>query len=119
VRYVALALTVYGKAPEVNNEIRPVVKLADGTWLVGDLADAYTFDYHETDFYFATVHWLKLDIQTLTTKGTLLDAVDLSKVDEVGFVDLTPGSGHGLGGFSDVGWIEVYGKPVKRGTSTN
>jgi hypothetical protein len=159
-----LALTVYGKAPEVNNEggvphvwtglcapacaitlkhkqnmvdlsgkarmkwlaktsgfheIRPLVKLADGTWLVGDVADAYTFDYHESDFYFATVHWLKLDIQTLTTKGTLLDTVDLSKVDEVGFVDLTPGSGHGLGGFSDVGWIEVYGKPVQRAASTN
>lgn len=159
-----LDVTVYGKAPEVNNEggvphvwtglcspacaitlkhkvnmvdltgkarmkwlaktsgfheIRPVVKLADGTWLVGDVADAYTFDYRESDFYFATVHWLKLDIQTLTTKGTLLDAVDLSKVDEVGFVDLTPGSGHGLGGFSDMGWIEVYGKPVVRAASTN
>ena len=159
-----LELTVYGKAPEVNNEggvphvwtglcapacaltlkrkdalvdltgkarikwlaktsgfheIRPVVKLADGTWLVGDFADAYTFDYHESDFYVATVHWLKLDIQTLTTKGTLLDSVDLSKVEEVGFADLTPGSGHGLGGFSDMGWIEVYGTPVKRSASTN
>ena len=154
-----LEMTVYGKAPEVNNEgnvphvwtglcapacaitlkhrqnmvdltgkarmkwfaktsgfheIRPVVKLADGTWLVGSFADAYTFDYHESEFHFAEVRWLKLDIQTLTTKGTLLDTVDLSKVDEVGFVDLTPGSGHGLGGFSDVGWIEVYGKPVSR-----
>jgi hypothetical protein len=79
-------------------------------------ADAYTFDYHESDFYFGELRWLKLDIQTLTTKGTLLDKVDLTRVDEVGFVDLTPGSGHGLGGFSDVGWIEVYGKPVKRGS---
>jgi hypothetical protein len=157
-----LELTVYGKAPEVNNEgnvphvwtglcapacaitlkhrqnlvdltgkarmkwfaktsgfheIRPLVKLADGSWLVGSFADAYTFDYHETEFHFAEVRWLKLDIQTLTTKGTLLDTVDLSKVDEVGFVDLTPGSGHGLGGFSDVGWIEVYGKPVTRGAA--
>jgi catechol 2,3-dioxygenase-like lactoylglutathione lyase family enzyme len=40
--------------------------------------------------------------------------VDLSKVDAVGFADLTPGSGHGTGGYSDVAWIEVYGKPVKR-----
>ena len=39
---------------------------------------------------------------------------DLSKVDEVGFVDFTPGSGHGNGGFSDVGWIEVQGKPLPR-----
>jgi hypothetical protein len=25
-----------------------------------------------------------------------------------------PGSGHGDGGYSDQGWIEVYGKPVPR-----
>src|SRR5215471_21149130 len=52
-----------------------------------------------------------------SSASTLLNRVsqtDLSKVDEIGFVDLTPGSGHGLGGFSDVGWIEVYGKPIKR-----
>ena len=96
------------------HEIRPIVKLADGTWLVGDHADAYTFDFHESEFYLAEVRWLKLDIQKVQTKGTLLDKVDLTKVDEIGFVDLTPGSGHGQGGYSDVGWIEVYGKPVKR-----
>ena len=55
-----------------------------------------------------------LDAETLTTKGQLLATMDLSKVDEVGFVDLTPGSGHGFGGFSNVGWIEVYGKAVAR-----
>ena len=50
-------------------------------------------------------------------QGDLLDKVDLSKVDAVGFADLTPGSGHGTGGYSDVAWIEVYGKPVKRDTA--
>ena len=39
---------------------------------------------------------------------------DLSRVDEVGFVDFTPGSGHGNGGFADVAWIEVQGMPVPR-----
>ena len=96
------------------HEIRPVVKLADGTWLVGNFADASLFDYHEVDFYFADVRWMRLDLDSLTTKGGLLDKVDLSKVDEIGFVDLTPGSGHGLGGYSDMGWMEVYGKPVAR-----
>ena len=96
------------------HQIRPLVKLADGNWLVGDFADSYTFDYHEVEFHFADVRWMALDIATLTTKGTLLDKVDLSKVDEIGFVDLTPGSGHGLGGFSDVGWMEVYGRPIAR-----
>ena len=96
------------------HQIRPVVKLADGTWLVGDFADSYTFDYHEVEFHFADVRWMKLDIDSLTTKGGLLDKADLSKVDEIGFVDLTPGSGHGLGGYSDMAWMEVYGKPVAR-----
>ena len=31
-----------------------------------------------------------------------------------GFADLMPGSGHGAGGYVNVGRIEVYGKPVKR-----
>jgi hypothetical protein len=39
---------------------------------------------------------------------------NLSKVDEVGFADLMPGSGHGSGGYANIGRIEVYGKPVKR-----
>jgi hypothetical protein len=96
------------------HQIRPTVKLADGTWLVGDFADASLFDYHEVDFYLADVRWMRLDVDSLTTKGGLLDKVDLSKVDEIGFVDLTPGSGHGLGGYSDMGWVEVYGKSVAR-----
>ena len=96
------------------HEVRPVLKLADGTLLVGDHVDANTFDYRESEFYLAEVHWLKFDGPTVQTKGNLLDKVDLSKVDAVGFADLSPGSGHGTGGYSDVAWIEVYGKPVMR-----
>jgi hypothetical protein len=96
------------------HEVRPVLKLADGTWLIGDHFDANTFDYHESEFYLSEVRWLKLDMPKVQTKGSLLDKVDLSRVDAIGFADLTPGSGHGTGGYSDVAWIEVYGKPVKR-----
>ena len=39
---------------------------------------------------------------------------DLSKVDEIGFAELMPGSGHSNNGYSDVGWIEVYGNAVMR-----
>jgi hypothetical protein len=95
------------------HEVRPVLKLADGTLLVGDHVDANT-DYLESEFYVSEVRWLKLDGPTVRTKGTLLEKVDLSKVDAVGFADLSPGSGHGTGGYSDVAWIEVYGKPVNR-----
>jgi len=96
------------------HQVRPILKLANGTWLVGDFADAYTYDFHQSEFFFGDVHWMRIDMETQSTKGALLDKVDLSKVDEIGFVDLTPGSGHGQGGYSDVGWMEVYGKPVAR-----
>jgi hypothetical protein len=46
--------------------------------------------------------------------GKWIDHPDLSKVDEIGFTDLMAGSGHGPGGWSDAGRVEVYGKPVKR-----
>ena len=42
------------------------------------------------------------------------DKVDFSKVDEIGWTDLMPGSGHGDGGYTDMGWIEVYGDKVPR-----
>jgi hypothetical protein len=32
----------------------------------------------------------------------------------VGFADLLQGTGHGWGGFVNVGKIEVYGQPVPR-----
>jgi hypothetical protein len=96
------------------HEVRPVLKLADGTFLVGDHVDANTFDYQESEFYPSQVHWLKMDSAKVQPKGVLLDKVDLSKVEAVGFADLSPGSGHGSGGYSDVAWIEVYGKPVQR-----
>jgi hypothetical protein len=96
------------------HEVRPVVKLADGTYLIGDHTDSSTLDYRESEFYFAEVHWLKANMPKVLTTGKILATVDLSKVDEIGFADLTPGSGHGDGGYSDVSWIEVYGKPVPR-----
>ena len=39
---------------------------------------------------------------------------DLTRVDEVGFADLMPGSGHGPGGYANVATFEVYGRPVTR-----
>jgi hypothetical protein len=96
------------------HQVHPILKLADGTWLVGDHADGTIADWHPYEFSLADVRWLKLDIEKVVAKGTWVQKPDLSKVDEVGFSDLMPGSGHGQGGWSDVAWIEVYGKAVKR-----
>jgi hypothetical protein len=110
--------------------VRPMIKLADGTWLAGDHADGYLFDWHESEFFFSEVRWQRLNIDRITPFGGWADNVDLSKVDEIGFTDLMPGGLHGTvrgaqsaTAWSDVAAIEVYGKPVKRevasGTGAN
>ncbi|HEX4133950.1 MAG TPA: hypothetical protein VHY84_04940 [Bryobacteraceae bacterium] len=104
--------------------VRPLIKLMDGTFLVGDHADASTTTFLESEFTFAGLRWMKLDVDRVVTVGrygpvgeasSWADTPNLSKVDEVGFVDLIPGSGHGSGGYVNVASFEVYGTPVKRG----
>jgi hypothetical protein len=102
--------------------VRPVVKLADGTLLVGDLTALSVPMLVQSEFSLAGVHWIKLDpdrVVTLGMSGGVANEIwvnnpDLSKVDEVGFADLMPGSGHGTGGYIHLGQFEVYGKPVPR-----
>jgi hypothetical protein len=93
--------------------VRPVVKLADGTWLVGDIINGQDSSnstlFLESEFAVASVRWLALDITRVVTRGAWVEKPDLSRVDEV-----LPGSGHGWGGFVNVGRIEVHGRPVKR-----
>src|SRR5688572_1189964 len=96
------------------HQVRPLIKLADGTFLVGDRADGSVADWLWSEISFADVKWLRFDVAAGVTKGTIVPNPDLSKVDEVGFVDLMPSSGHGQGGWSDVAQIEVYGRPVAR-----
>jgi hypothetical protein len=92
----------------------PIVKLADGTWLVGDRPSGLQADFNENEITPTDLRWLKLDITRVVTVGTWIDHPDLKKVDSVGFADLMPGSGHGSGGYINVGRIDVYGTPVKR-----
>src|SRR4051812_10413047 len=44
------------------HQVRPVVKLADGTWLVGDRPTGPSLDFNETDVSIADLRWIKLDI---------------------------------------------------------
>lgn len=97
------------------HRVYPVVKLADGTFWIGDRPQGVSYhDWTVGEINFPDVRWTKLDIATVTTKGNPVDKLDLSKVDEIGFADLIPGSGHGPGGWIDVAQIEVYGKAVPR-----
>ncbi len=96
------------------HQVRPVIKLADGTLLVGNHVDEARADYLASEFAISDVRWIRLDPEKVQTKGDFVANPDLSKVDEIGFADLTPGSGHGPGGWIDVAEIDVYGKAVPR-----
>ena len=112
------------------HEVRPVLKLANGTLVVGDVGFKSVTKLTVSEFAPASVHWIKLDPAKIVTLNSGREAAnpsgeiwvpnpDLSKVEEIGFVDLMPGSGHGTGGWIQLGNIEVYGKPVPRVSASN
>jgi len=104
--------------------LHPVVKLADGSLLVGSQtfsspqrrmmgAEAFSGDFVVSEVTFDDQRWFQLDpVKVVTMKE--VGNPDLSRVDEVGFVDLMPGGGHGFAGCSNVSWIELYAAPRKR-----
>ena len=96
--------------------LHPIIKLADGTWLIGDKAASLSTNWVESEIQLVDVRWRNLDINNVVEApdGYWVDYPDLSKVEEIGFTDLMRGAGHGSGGGSRVDWIEVYGKPVPR-----
>jgi hypothetical protein len=110
------------------HRVRPIIKLADGTLLIGDQAEGSTADYHQYEISFSDCRWLKLDpVRGVTLGGTWVETPDLSKVDEVGYFDILPGSGvhtEGVpveklpappaGGWIAASSFELWGKPVKR-----
>jgi hypothetical protein len=111
------------------HRVRPIVKLADGTLLIGDQAEGSVADYHEYTISFSECRWLRLDpVRGVTLGATWVENPDLSRVDEVGYFDVIPGSGahtEGLalekqppppaGGWIAVSAFELWGLPVSRG----
>ena len=104
--------------------VRPAIKLADGSMYVGDYASESVPMLVTSEFVPAFIRWVKLDPKRVVTMGgtggamgTVWVTPDLSRVDEVGFVDLMPGSGHGTGGYVHVSQFQVYGRPVPRGAT--
>lgn len=106
--------------------VRPVLKLADGTLMVGDYSSMNVPMLASTEFPIATIRWVKLDpmrVVTVSSPGNSNNEIwvqnpDLSKVAEVGFADLMPASGHGTGGYIHLGTIEVYGRLVPEAPAT-
>ena len=96
--------------------LRPIIKLANGTWLVGDKTAGLSNDWVESEFLLGDVRWRTLDVTNVVEgrEARWIDDADLSRVEEIGFTDLMRGAGHGSGGGSRVDWIQVTGKPVPR-----
>jgi hypothetical protein len=92
-------------------QLRLIVKMADGRWLVSDQADGESADWRITEFNVADLRWRLLDIKTVT-EGRWEPKPDLSRVDEIGFTDLMPGGGTPAS--SRLDWIEVDGGAVPR-----
>jgi hypothetical protein len=106
---------------------RPLIKLPDGTLLIGDQAAGSVADWQQSEVSFSEVRWLKLDPDRGVTLGNWVSNPDLSKVEEVGFFDVIPGSGVRVDGVPVEklpappvgGWIamsafELWGKPAGR-----
>jgi hypothetical protein len=109
------------------HRVRPLIKLADGTLLIADQAEGSVADYHQYTISFSECRWLRLDPVRGVTLGTWVPNPDLSRVDEVGYFDVIPGSGvhkEGLpveqqppppvGGWIAVSAFQLWGAAVGR-----
>lgn len=92
-------------------ELRIILKLFNGRWLVSDASDGASNDWREREFNLSDIRWRRLNIETVT-EGAWEPSPDLSRVDEAGFTDLTAGGQSAA--CSRLDWIEVYGRPVRR-----
>jgi hypothetical protein len=100
--------------------LHPVVKLADGTMLAGSPSIYTDGAYLQVETVLGGgTRWYKLDPDRVVTTVEVKNP-DLTKVDEVGWVDLAPGGGHGNAGWYNVSTFEVLGTAVPRtGTNSN
>ena len=73
-------------------------------------------EFLTVEIAFTNMRWYGLDPDKVIVL-TEVRSPDLSKVDEIGFVDLIPGSGHGAVGWSDVAQVDVYAASVPRAGS--
>ena len=92
-------------------QLRIILKLANGKWIVSDQSDDDSTDWRVREFNIADLRWRVLDIAKVT-EGKWEPAPDLSRVEEIGFTDLMAGGGTPAS--SRLDWIEVYARGVPR-----
>lgn len=93
--------------------LHPVVKLPDGTMIAGSRGIDTEGNFLSAEVAFTGQRWFKVDPTKVVTTVEVKEP-NLSRVDEVGFVDLAPSGGHGNAGWANVSTFELYAKPVPR-----
>jgi len=91
----------------------PVVKLADGTMVVGNRGISTEGEFLQVEVAFGDMKWFKLDPAKVVVM-TEVKNPNLSKVDEVGLVTLAPAGGHGIAGSANLSTVELFAKAVPR-----
>ena len=95
------------------HQLRIVLKLADGSWLVSQQFDGPSKDWRIREFIVSDLQWYSLNIEKVKELRPMsTDEIDLTKVDEIGCTDLMKGGSSNA--CSRLDWIEVYANPVKR-----
>lgn len=92
-------------------QLRIILKLANGRWIVSEQADDWSVDWRIREFNLADLRWRALDIEKVV-EGRPEPNPDLSRVEEIGCTDLMRGGGTPAS--SRLDWIEVHGYAVKR-----
>jgi hypothetical protein len=95
------------------HSLHPVIRLADGTLVAGSRVIDTDGQFLQVEVSYGNQRWFVLEPETLNVKGQAMQ-VDLSKVDEVGFVDLAPAGGHGSSGWVNISTFEVYATATPR-----
>ena len=91
----------------------PVVKLANGTFIVGDRGISTDGEFLEVDVAFGGMRWYGLDPTKVVVMTEVKDP-KLDRVDEVGLATLAPGGGHGIAGSANLSTVELFAKVVPR-----
>jgi hypothetical protein len=91
----------------------PVVKLTDGTLVVGDRGISTNGEFLEVEVAFGGMRWYRLDPMKVVVL-TEVKSPDLGREDEVGLATLAPGGGHGIAGSANFSTVELFAKAVPR-----
>lgn len=95
------------------HNLRIILKLRDGRWLISDQNVGPSSDWKISEFNISDINWWLFDIEAVKELRPISNAeIDLSSVDEIGCTDLMKGGGGKA--CSRLDWIEVYANPLPR-----